>query len=191
MIILVVLVAAIGLALLRGGSLANLSNVRLRFYYLLFVPLGLQLIIFSPLASDLPPGVPYAYIASMLVGAVVVWFNRKLPGFGLLLAGLLSNLVVILLNGGFMPVSMAARALAGLPLFRGVYNNVVEMTRDSNLWFLADIIPVPGWLPLGNVFSLGDLLIALGGFEFIRRTLASTDRGATTAPTPAQQRQSA
>ena len=71
-----------------------------------------------------------------------------------------------------MPVSMTARALAGQPAFSGVYNNVTAMTSGTVLWFLADLIPLPGWLPLSNVFSLGDVLTTLGGSRFILRALA-------------------
>jgi len=105
-IILFVFLAAIAFALVRGGRLANLANIRLRFFYLLFAPLVLQLLAFSPFGANLPRGVPYIYLCSLLVGGIVVWFNRSLPGFPLLFAGLLCNLLVITLNGGFMPVKI-------------------------------------------------------------------------------------
>jgi len=180
-IILFVFLAAIAFALARGGRLANLANIRLRFFYLLFAPLVLQLLAFSPFGANLPRGVPYIYLCSLLVGGIVVWFNRSLPGFPLLFAGLLCNLLVITLNGGFMPVSMAARAVAGQTPFSGVYNNVTAMTSGTLLWFLADLIPLPGWLPLSNVFSLGDVLITLGGTIFILRTLLTAERQPATS----------
>ena len=117
MIILFVFLAAIAFALVRGGRLANLANIRLRFFYLLFAPLVLQLLAFSPFGANLPRGVPYIYLSSLLVGGVVVWFNRSLPG----------------------------------------------------------------WLPLSNVFSLGDVLITLGGTIFILRTLLTAERQPATS----------
>src|SRR5712692_2027499 len=139
MIILLVIVLAIMIALLRGGRLSNFGDIPFRFFYLLFLPLVLQLIVFTPLGVYIPASTPLPvliYIASMFTGAVLVWFNRALPGFKFMLIGLLSNIVLIVLNGGYMPVSMAARAVAGLPPFTGTHNNTIEMTSASPLWFL-------------------------------------------------------
>jgi hypothetical protein len=190
-ILLFVFLAAIGFALMRGGVLANLADVRLRFLHVLFALLVVQVVIFSPLGASLPRGIPYFYMASLLVGALVVWLNRTLPGFRQLLAGLIANLLVITINGGYMPVSMLARTVAGMTPFAGVYNNGIEMTSSTLLWFLGDLIPLPGWLPLSNVFSVGDLLISLGIVVFVQRTLVSARAEPPSVPSPAQQRQSA
>ncbi len=171
MIILFVPLAAMAFFLMRGGDLTKLANVRVRHLELLCVPLVLQVISFSPLNTWLPIGVPYVYVGSMLIAAILVWQNRPLPGFVLLCAGLLSNLIAIVANGGYMPVSMSARTIAGLPTFVGVHNNVIEMTSATPLWFLGDLIPTPNWLPLANVFSVGDMLISLGIVVFMQRTL--------------------
>jgi hypothetical protein len=174
MLLALILAISMVVALLRGGRLANLGAVDFRFIYLLFLPLLLQLIIFTPLAAYIPSGVGFVvavYITSMLVGAIVVWLNRRLPGFPLLLAGLLSNLLVIVANDGHMPVWAAARDIAGMPPLSGPDYNVIPMTSASALWFLADVIPIPHGIPLANVFSIGDALIALGGVWFVQRIL--------------------
>lgn len=185
MFILFFIVGAILVALWRGGRPANLLDVPFRFFYLLFVPLIPQLIIFSPLVAFLPTGltaVPVIHALSMLLGVMVVWLNRELPGFKWLLAGLLSNLLVIVLNGGYMPVSMDARAVAGLPPFTGVYNNIVAMTSTTPFWFLGDIIPIPRGIPFANVFSIGDALTTLGTVWFIQRTFMPPNPAPMTAP---------
>lgn len=175
MLIVVLIILALALAVIRGGRMSNLANVPFRHFWLLFVPLMLQLALYSPLAARLSidtSAVPWIYMLSMLAGAVVAWLNRSLPGFPLLLAGLLSNLLVITANGGHMPVSAVARAVAGMPPLAGSTNNVIPMSTDSALWFLGDTLPVPYFIPLANVYSIGDVLITSGGILFVLTALA-------------------
>ena len=56
---------------------------------------------------------PRLLVASLVVGLIVVWANRRLPGMALIGLGLLANLVVVGLNGG-MPVSKATLERAGI-----------------------------------------------------------------------------
>jgi hypothetical protein len=167
MIILVLVGVAALVAIARGGSLARLAQLDLHWFLLLFVPLALQLLIYTPLAERLALPAPAVYVTSMLVAALVVARNARQPGFPVLLAGLLANLAVIAANGGYMPVSEAARAASGLPPIAGSHNNVVPMSDATPLWFLGDLFPIPSVVPLANVFSVGDVLIALGACMFI------------------------
>ena len=115
MIILVLVLASVAVALMRGGRLANLGRLEFRFIYLLYLPLLLQLVIYSPLPhlwNINILGTPYVYVFSMLIGVGVLLMNLHIPGFVLVLLGLLSNLLVIEANGGYMPVSMEAREFA-------------------------------------------------------------------------------
>lgn len=174
MIIFAVLLLSLAVALARGGSIYALGTLRVRFLWLFFVPLLLQLVIFTPLARFLgsDPGIPrLVYLVSMALGALALLLNRHLPGVLPIGVGLVSNLLVIALNGGFMPVSAAAREFAGMSALDGRDNNVIPMTPGTVLWFLGDILPLPAWVPLANVFSVGDVLIALGGAYFIQRAL--------------------
>lgn len=144
--------------------------------WLFFVPLALQLVAFSPLVAL--PGFGEAtrviYLASMLVAALALVLNRHLPGLTWVAAGLSLNFLVIALNGGLMPVSEAAQQIAGMPALTGPNMNVVPMGPETRLPFLGDILPVPAWMPFANVFSPGDVLIALGGVIFIQKALAAS-----------------
>ena len=159
--------------------MSEMANVKFRYFWLLFVPLLIQLMLFSPLSIRLTfdlSAIPSIYIISMLAGAVVAWLNRSLPGFPLLLTGLLSNLLIISLNGGYMPVSAEARIISGMPPLVGSANNVSVMTSDSVLWILGDTLPVPRVIPLANVYSIGDVLIAAGGVLFVLTVVGSCKR---------------
>jgi purine nucleosidase/pyrimidine-specific ribonucleoside hydrolase len=46
-------------------------------------------------------------------------------------------------------------------------NNSAVIGPGTALWFLGDVFAVPAAVPLANVFSIGDVLIALGGAWFV------------------------
>ncbi len=174
MYILLVLLISVLIALLRGGRLEALAGLKFRCLWLFFAPLALQLMVFSPLGSlignsDLRDEL--LYIASIVLGGLVLILNRHIPGASWIAVGLALNLVVIIANGGVMPVWTDARQLTGMPPLTGRDNNVVPMTSTTLLPWLADVIPVPGLPYLRNVFSIGDLLIAVGAVLFTQRAL--------------------
>lgn len=182
MFILLILLFSLLVALARGGNLSALGNLRPRYLWLLFIPLVLQLIAFSPLGRDpanaetLGKGL---HLVSLAIAALALILNRHLPGVSFIALGFFLNLGVIALNGGYMPVSAPAREFAGLPPLNGPDANVAPMNSNTVLPFLGDILPLPAWLPRANVFSIGDVLITLGGILFLTRALH--------APTPAIQ----
>lgn len=127
-----------------------------------------QLLIFDPTSRLVPvrfPVVP-VHALSYLLLAVFIGANRRLPGMWLLAAGFLANALVILSNGGYMPASEEALRAAGrwtlLQEAGGTYNNSSLIGPQTRLWFLADVFAIPAGLPFANVFSLGDVLLALG-----------------------------
>ena len=85
--------------------------------------------------------------------------NLAIPGIPIVALGAACNLAAILANGGRMPADPAALATAGLEV-TGSTNSVV--VADPVLWPLTDIFAIPAWVPGANVFSIGDVLIAVG-----------------------------
>jgi len=176
MFVPLILGCSIGIAFLRGGQLSNLGHINLRYTPLLFAPLALQLIAFSPL-GDIEvidfPAARLLYAASLGFAVLALWMNRHLPGIFWIALGLFLNFLVISLNGGFMPVSAWARTVAGLPPLLERSNNLIPMTSASVLPWLADVLPLPHFVPFANVYSPGDVLIALGGIVFTQRSLTA------------------
>jgi len=110
----------------------------------------------------------------------VIWQNRKLPGLWVLGVGLVANLAVMLLNGGYMPITLEALSQAGLAhnaqtSANGAHvlsSKDIVLTRDATLaWWLSDMFVLPPPFPIPTVFSLGDVLIALGGFWFLQKCM--------------------
>ena len=72
--------------------------------------------------------------------------------------GSISNLAAIIANGGFMPADAGALAIAGFT-DAGSHTNSVVLEHPA-LQPLTDIFAVPAGIPLANVYSIGDVLIA-------------------------------
>ena len=97
--------------------------------------------------------VSFALLVLMLV------LNRALRGAMIIAGGLACNLVAVVANHGLMPVLPQALRTAGDHYH--VHNNSIQVVQP-HLGFLVDRWGAPQWLPLANVFSVGDVLIAVG-----------------------------
>jgi hypothetical protein len=158
---LVALVVLSALAVpLAGGRLGALVEFRLRRVWAIYAALGLAV-----LGIGLP-GLPdwlrsLLLIAAYPVGAVFLAANWRVPGMALTALGAALNLLAITANGGVMPASPAALAAAGLPADEPGFQSSTTVA-DPRLAFLGDVFAIPASWPLSNVFSVGDVLIALG-----------------------------
>jgi predicted MFS family arabinose efflux permease len=152
------------LALALGGRPARLAELRFRAAWTIVVALGLQVLLFSALADGVPDG--WRRAAHLATYALLIAFaalNLHLRALGFVFLGMLCNAVAIVANGGEMPVSGAALREAGLASSDGANVSVAA----DRLWFLGDVFALPARLPLANVFSVGDILIAFGAIAFI------------------------
>jgi hypothetical protein len=162
--VFILLAVPIGLALgfLLGGRLDRLSEIRFEWAWLAVVGLAVQILLFStPIGGSFRGGVGEAiYVASTGLVLIAVWRNLRVPGLALVALGAISNLAAIVANDGVMPTTPDALAAAGLDPLDGFSNSAV--LEDPALAPLTDIFALPPWLPFANVFSIGDVLIALG-----------------------------
>ena len=83
-------------------------------------------------------------------------------------AGGALNLAAIVSNGGVMPADPAALEAAGIPQDATEFANSAA-AEGAPLGFLGDVFSTPGWLPIHNVFSVGDVVIILGAFILLHR----------------------
>ena len=161
MFILYALVIGLAVGLLLGGRLDRLGNVHLRWPWLALAGLIVQVILFAPSVGErFGPVAPAIYVGSTAAVFVFVLRNLSLPGFVLIALGAASNLLAIIANGGYMPASREALQALGWHAAKG-YSNSREIA-DPAFWPLTDIFALPPWLPLANIFSVGDVLVALG-----------------------------
>ncbi len=99
-----------------------------------------------------------------------VWFNRWSSSVLVIGIGLAMNFIVIVTNGGLMPVTPEAIARSGLhekaeravlsdPLVHS--KDVVLRKEDTRLWPISDIIVIENPSNL-RIFSPGDVVIGFG-----------------------------
>lgn len=188
MIVVVAVLIAFFAALAAGGSFRNLGGVRFRFLPLVFLALFTQVVIFTSIAgdTDLVHRIgPWIYVGTIVVLLGVMLMNLAIPGMKLVLLGTLLNGLVITANGGFMPAPEDALRAAGrldhvlqdeAEIAAGepyILSNSEIAEDGAPLLILGDIFYIPEPWPLHNVFSIGDILIAVGAgyalFTLMRR----------------------
>jgi hypothetical protein len=110
-------------------------------------------------------------VLSQCLLLVFCWLNRRLAGVWLLALGTTCNLLVIALNGGFMPISpqtagrllgpQAATLEAG---GRFGWKDILLLPEQTRLACLSDRFLPPEGFFYQVAFSFGDVLIAAGAF---------------------------
>jgi hypothetical protein len=181
---LILLVIVVGLLAGRvlGGSLDRLPRAAVRWPWVAAVGLALQL---------LP--VPGRWALWLLYGSLLLLLgfsaaNLRRSGFALILAGLALNLTVIAANGG-MPVDERAIVASGQQ------DTLAGLVRDGDgvkhrlagphtrLLPLGDVIAVAP--PVGQVISVGDVVVDLGIIWFLVAAMRAAPRRRRLPPKPA------
>ena len=159
--ILYAVIAGLVIGLVSGGSITRLGELKLAWTPVIVLGMAAQVLLLStPVGDALGPAAPAAYVASNLAVLAAVWRNIAIPGLPLVLLGGASNLIAIVANGGFMPVSADALVAIGRAPREGYTNNRLA---DGVVFApLTDLFAMPAWVPMANIFSIGDVLIGVG-----------------------------
>lgn len=146
---------ALGVAagLVLGGRFARLGRLEIAWWPVLVAAIAVRFV-----APMLGAAATILYVVGFAAIATVALTNRGLPGMWLIAAGAALNLVVVAANGG-MPVDEGALVTAGATMPGDRLH--VALEGATRLAPLADVIPLP---IVRGVYSLGDVLLALGGF---------------------------
>lgn len=170
MITVAALVVALATVPLRGGRLSRMADLHLRWWGLAFAAVAVQVVLLSVLPASTPWGAAVAvHLASYALALGFLVPNRGVPGLRLLALGGALNLTVIAANAGVMPATTWALETAGARATGDGFDNSAYV-EDAHLAPLGDVFGVPGPPPLGNVFSIGDVLLVFGGTVLLHRT---------------------
>ena len=189
------ILTALFLGWLLRGKFGRLADVRIKYAWMIFVPLGLYVAALAANYSHVFPksswvfGLVHAVALAALLTLTVA--NRNIPGVKLMFAGLAANAVAIAANGGYMPTSAkAAAAIWGKEVLeKTMAQSLVRhafMDATTNLRLLCDIIAARRpFVYFQSVYSIGDVLLSLGCFiaiiAIMRTPLASERRVAKEA----------
>ena len=111
------------------------------------------------------------FLLSYVLLLLFVWRNRRVMGIQVVGLGVICNLLVIIANGGWMPITpetltqinpRTALEQWQPGLHYGYSKDIILLREETRLWALSDILVLPYPFPRPTAFSLGDLLIALG-----------------------------
>ena len=167
----VVLVAAVAVGRLLGGTIARLTHVPLRRKDLVvgavLAQAGGALVGVLGVADERT-----AYTVGLAFSAVLALAfcagNARIHGVALVAAGLAANAIVVGANGA-MPVSIVAAYHARVPITAisaGTDSRHEIAGEGTSLRWLGDVVPVP--LPLRpEVVSPGDVLVIAGLAELV------------------------
>jgi len=163
----------VGWARYRGRIFGRIAALPLRSTWLALLAVALQLpLLRAPAGSVERIRVQQVlFLLSHLVLLIFVWRNRRLTGIQILGLGVMCNLLVIAVNGGFMPIapqtltrinpgSLPSQWLAGL--YYGYSKDIILLREQTRFEMLSDMWVIPPPFPWPTAFSLGDILIALG-----------------------------
>ena len=175
---------------LAAGLLAGLVWARWRGHpyqapelghlWLVFVAFLPQfVVIYLPITRETFPDslVAASLLASQILLLGFAWLNRRIPGMSILICGVLLNLIVMVTNHGFMPISpqtaghlVSKNSLLDIPLGSRIGpKDILLHPQDTRFEWLADRFLTPAWFPSKVAFSLGDVFIAIGAFWMLAK----------------------
>lgn len=148
-----------------GGSI---SPALIQLAPLCLLALGLQFVALSRAG-----GTERVALFMLSQGLLALFFvaNVKCKPLRLIAIGFLLNLLPIVLNGGYMPITSeamsrlhpetsAAQWTTGL--VRPGSKDIVSAAAETPFWFLGDVLVLSRPFPLPTAFSLGDIVILIG-----------------------------
>ena len=176
---LLLLIVSVAVVLVLGHArLAGRSLQKVEFKLIGLVPAAVipQLLAFYfPATRIWLPDLlaPVILVWSQLILLGFVLLNSRRPGMWLLGLGLAMNFVVILTNGGMMPLTpQTASRISSIDLWAagsrfGTGKSVIVSTQTTAFWNLSDRLMLPDWFPYQAAYSLGDVLIVAGALVLL------------------------
>lgn len=160
--------------LFRKGNLRAFSQLNLKWGWVFPLLLIVQLTVFtlqnnSEFLGQLSGSI---YILVYIIGLLFLFLNRKNPGFILIFIGVFLNFLVMVVNGGRMPVSVESAAVLDPgyieALKESLYAKHTMLTSTTHFGFLGDVIPISDPYPRTQIISIGDIIMNIGIFFFIQ-----------------------
>lgn len=161
---------------IMGGSFQGFLTISLRYSWLIPVSFLIQFLSIYIFPNQLLIAVIISNIGLMLFCVL----NFKHSGFKYMLIGIVLNQVVMVMNGGRMPVDInAAKILSpqDVPaLIAGEYGKHVALSEHTYLNFLGDIFFLQYPYPRPIIISIGDIIFSIGVILFIYTVMVKSKK---------------
>jgi len=188
MLYVYLIIISIIIGLLRNGKLSSLSHISLKRIELIVLACIIQggLVFFGTRKVKIVLDYSsYALAFSYVVLLIAVWYNEKLKGMKIIALGIAFNFMVIVANGGRMPILLGSLYKAGLNdialiLKEGSHVTHTLISEKTLFRFLADVIPLPSPFPDPSVISFGDFLMFCGVFSLIQNAMLKKEQNPET-----------
>ena len=179
MLYVYVIIISIVIGLFRKGKLSSLSQISIKKIELIVLACLIQggiIFLGSKEIKFVLDYSPYMIIFSYIVLLLAVWYNKTLKGIKIIALGIIFNFIVIVANGGHMPVLLSSLYKVGLNDFalvlkEGTYTTHILISEETLFRFLADVIPLSPPSPDPSVVSAGDFLMFYGVFGLIQNAM--------------------
>lgn len=170
---------------LRKGKILKIFDSKIKGWYLFIIAVILEfssMYIYNENIYDLGAYINdyFMFIQGTVYMLVLVGLilNFRYKSLIIVFLGTILNLLVILINGGKIPVSIEALKYANLAgkiklLEGGEILTQTISTEITKLAFLGDIIPIPYPNMMAKVISIGDIIIAIGIFVLIQKIMVN------------------
>jgi hypothetical protein len=151
----------------------QLQPVKLRSEWVVILAFILQLTAFNipTLSQSLSDRwVSTLLILSLILLVLFALINWETTGMLFLGSGAFANFLVIVINGGFMPIRPELLAhyqpYGNWEIGQRLINSkdMILPVAETKLWWLSDWFTFPDWIPVKVAFSAGDIVMALGAF---------------------------
>lgn len=184
MLYVYIIIVSIIIGLLRNGKLSSLSQISLKRIELIVLACLIQgglIFLGSKKIKFVLDYSSYMIIFSYIVLLLAVWYNKKTKGMNFITLGIIFNFIVIIANGGHMPVLLSSLYKAGLNDFalvlkEGTYVTHTLITEKTLFRFLADVIPLSPPFPDPSVVSAGDFLMFYGVFSLFQNAMLKKEQ---------------
>lgn len=168
---------------LRGGKTKNLADIYIEKWWLITLAASIELtaslIRGKEIVSLWQYVDHYIWLIHLITYSLLIYVmicNRRLPGCKIIVIGIILNFIVIMLNGGRMPVDISGvdpiayqEKIAILQSGRDLVHTVLDET--TTFGFLGDVIHLKKPYPLPKTLSIGDIFMMAGVFLFIQRQM--------------------
>ena len=179
MLYVYIIIISIIIGLLRNGKLSSLSQISLKRIELIVLTCLIQaglIFLGSKKVKFVLDYSSYMIIFSYIVLLLAVWYNKGIKGINIIALGIIFKFIVMVTNGGHMPVLLSSLYKSGLNDFalvlkEGSYITHALITDKTLFGFLADVIPLSPPFPDPSVVSAGDFLMFYGVFSLIQNAM--------------------